>query len=977
MLGRIRFTALELEPGTQMEGSSRLADLSARRPARAAVVLLALAAGMTGLPGRAEEVTFGKDIRPVLEQRCAVCHQGPNAQKGLRVGTVANLLRGGEAGPAVVPGDPDKSLLLAKAGGEKPEMPPVGDPLTPEEIAALRAWISAGAPDDLEGSETGPQTVWWSFRPLSEPPEPEPSSEWEQSAIDGFLLAAMREKGLTPSEPADRRTLIRRLSFDLTGLPPSPDAVQAFVNDSDLAAYEKLVDRMLGSSAYGERWGRHWLDVARFGESNGYEQNHLRDTAWPYRDWVIRSLNEDKPFNRMIVEQLAGDQLAPDDPEVQAATGFLVAGPHDTVGIKNPAGEAQKRANHLDDMIMGTASAFLGLTVHCARCHDHKFDPIRTEDYYRMQAAFAGVWHGERTWDASARVDDFEAAANPLSDAIDRSEVGLEALRDGARIRVEAGRDRILARYRPSVDQSGTEERFDPVEARFVRMTMTKATSGGRQVDLDEFAVWTSGAESRNAALGGKATASSTRIDSASPDTYSPMNLVDGKYDKRWISSGRLPARIQVQLAKNERIERVEWSSDHIGGFRGRFGRSQPEKYKIEVSINGRSWKTVATSDGRLPYSDEAQELLLLHAVFDPEERRSWDAFQKTKREAEKQLQGIEKPGRAFLGRFKQPKEPSFVMVRGDPMNKGDQVAPGSLSTLGNLLEAFELEPDAPESERRLALARWIASDSNALTARVIVNRVWMYHFGQPFVRNPSDFGINGGEPTHPELLDWLASRLVHTHRWRLKPLHKEIVMSAAYRQSGRFREAASRVDRDGAYLWRFPPRRLGAEELRDAILATSGNLDRRMGGPGFRLYRYTVDNVATYYPLEQFTKETYRRSVYHQHARSVKPELLGEFDCPDTALPAPKRISTTSPIQALSLLNNRFILDQAASFAEVVESGADGTDRGRIEHAWQLAFGRAPTDEESAAAIALVATEGIEPLARAILNANEFLYVF
>ena len=290
---------------------------------------------------------------------------------------------------------------------------------------------------------------------------------------------------------------------------------------------------------------------------------------------------------------------------------------------------------------------------------------------------------------------------------------------------------------------------------------------------------------------------------------------------------------------------------------------------------------------------------------------------------------------------------------------------------------SYELAPDAPEGQRRLALARWIASDDNALTARVIVNRVWMHHFGRPFARNPSDFGVNGGQPTHPALLERLAGRLVKQYGWRLKPLHREIVLSAAYRQASAFREEAASVDRDADYLWRFPPRRLSAEEVRDSILAVSGALDRRMGGPGFRLYRYTVDNVATYYPIEEFGPETYRRSVYHQHARSVKPELLGQFDCPDSALSAPKRVSTTTPLQSLSLLNNPFMLDQARLLAErsLREAGED--PRARIERIWRLAFGRAPDSREAAEASAFVVDQGWRLFSLAILNANELIYVF
>ena len=380
----------------------------------AGVYLIALA--LAPIPAQADHASFVDDVLPILERKCVACHQGAGAQKGLRLRSAAEVLAGGESGPAVIPSNPEASLLLAKVVGEQPAMPLAGEALTGAEIDLIRDWIASGAEDDSGQSEAHPDQTWWSLLPLRVPHGHAPASRWEQNAIDGFLLRAMRSLGLEPSDPSDRKTLIRRLSFDLTGLPPEPTEVESFVSDPDPDAYARLVDRLLASPAYGERWGRHWLDVARFGESNGYEQNHLRNSAFPYRDWVVQSFNADKPFNRMILEQLAGDQLAPEDPSVQAATGFLVAGPHDTVGIKNPAGEAQKRANHLDDMIMGTASAFLGLTVHCARCHDHKFDPISNEDYYRMQAAFAGVWHGERTWDDPQAVAAHEESAALLKE---------------------------------------------------------------------------------------------------------------------------------------------------------------------------------------------------------------------------------------------------------------------------------------------------------------------------------------------------------------------------------------------------------------------------------------------------------------------------------------------------------------------------------------------------------------------------------
>ncbi|MBI1352896.1 MAG: DUF1553 domain-containing protein [Acidobacteria bacterium] len=938
------------------------------------VALSALLVAWAAMAG-AQTASFRQNVLPALEKRCALCHQGEQAQQGLRVTSAAALLAGGNSGPAVVAGRPEESLLLAKVSGDKPAMPPAGEGLSAEEIAALRAWIAAGAPDDGSAEDEKRETVWWSLRPWREVAAPETSGDWGRGEIDAFVLAKLREEGLAPSGEADRRTLIRRVTYDLTGLPPTPEAVESFVQDDEPDAYEKLVDRLLDDPAYGERWGRHWLDVVRFGESNGYEQNHLRQTAWPYRDWVIRSLNEDKPYNRMIVEQLAGDQVGVGDPSIEAATGFLVAGPHDTVKIQNPEGEAQKRANHLDDMITATASSFLGLTVHCARCHDHKFDPIRQKDYYRLQSALNGVWHDERNWAEPAEVAAYEAAAEPLRAALKEAGEGLDALRESADARAKAARDEVFGRYRASVDPTETEEAFQPVEARFVRLVIERPTAGRTVADLDELEVWSE--DGRNVALGGKASAKSMRIDEASPETYAAANLIDGKFDKRWVSGGGMPEWVQVELPRAETIAKVSWSSDRLMGFGGRFGRSIPERYRVEVSADGESWKAVASSEGRLPFSDEDRERLLLFAVFSDEERSRWEALEASKESAQKGLNRLEKPARAFLGRFEEPAEPSFVMVRGNPMDHGEQVAPRSLSPLDAMLEGFELAPDAPEAERRLALARWIAADENALTARVIVNRVWMYHFGQPLVRTPSDFGVNGGEPTHPELLESLARRLVQEYGWRLKPLHREIALSAAYRQSSEYREEPAKIDRNAELLWRFPPRRLEAEEVRDSMLAVSGKLDRTMGGPGFRLYRYTVDNVATYYPIREFGPETFRRSVYHQHARSVKPELLGQFDCPDTALAAPKRVSTTTPLQALSLLNNEFALQQAGFLSQRLADEAGDDPAARVERLWRLAFGRAPDAEESARAQALAKAQGWDVLTRATLNANEFVYVF
>ena len=408
----------------------------------------------------------------IIGKNCLPCHNADQKTAGLILDRREGALKGGNSGPALVPHQPADSLLIKKimAG----EMPP-GNPLSNQDREALRQWVEAGAPWSEPVAKAPAKRPrgdmnWWALQPLGKPQVPNPSNipnDWTHTAIDRFIYAKLQEKGLQPSPPADRTTLIRRATFDLLGLPPTPEEVEAFVNDNSPDAYEKLVDRLLDSPQYGERWGRHWLDVIRFGESQGYEQNHLREQAWPFRDYIIKSFNQDKPFTQMILEQLAGDQIAPDDPEISVGTGFLVAGTHDTVTIENIEGKLQQRANDLDDMVSTTGAAFLGLTIGCARCHDHKFDPIQQADYYRIQAAFGGVQHGEREWTTLALKERRAAQEMPLLEKQQQVMAQMNALKEQAKPLVEAQREEITRRLRPAVSARGNEENFAPVTARF------------------------------------------------------------------------------------------------------------------------------------------------------------------------------------------------------------------------------------------------------------------------------------------------------------------------------------------------------------------------------------------------------------------------------------------------------------------------------------------------------------------------------
>jgi cytochrome c553 len=859
----------------------------------------------------------------ILARRCVTCHNREKKTAGIDLSTRAGAMAAGVLGPD----DPLKNRLVRVVTEGK--MPPTGK-LPPAETAALRQWVRSGAAyprEPLEAaSPPGPlaSQPLWSLQPVRRPPVPR--TRWDALAknpLDRFIFDGLARKGLQPSPPASRPALLRRVTLDLTGLPPTPEEAAAFLADSSPDAYEKVVDRLLASPAYGERWAQHWLDVVRYGESHGYEQNHLRPNAWPYRDYVIRALNEDRPYPRFIEEQLAGDVVGKGDPLTEAATGFLVAGVHDTVGNQTEEGTRQQRANDLDDMVAVTGETFLGLTVGCAKCHDHKFDPIPQKDYYRLAAVFAGVRHGERALSLAGQDGTSMGAGN---------------------------------RHR---------EEFPPVTARFLRFTIT-ATVDGTEPCLDELEVYGPEGEKNLALASEGATASASSL-LPGYAAHQVSHLNDGLLgnEHSWISRERGSGWAQVELPQPARVSRVVWSRD--GTEKPRYNDRLPSAYRIEASQDGKEWKTLLSRE--------------------PDPRT-----------------GIVPGMQAYVGQFTPP-DPICVLKRGDVMQRLEEVTPGALSRVpglsGELASGTSAgTPPLPEAERRLALARWLESPQNPLTARVIVNRIWQHHFGRGIVGTPSDFGHNGEKPSHPELLDWLAiafatgdgGRETGTARlpspvsrspaspdpsrpWSLKRLHRLIVTSYAYRQSSATTPRGMAADAGNLLLWRMPLQRMEAEAIRDAVLATSGKLDRRLGGPSFQLYRYRTVNVAIYEPLEEYGPGTWRRSVYRQPARAIRDELLGAFDCPESAQRTPRRESTTTALQALSLLNSPFLIQQAGFFAERVRADAGEKPQAQAARAFRLAFGRPPDAEEGKAAVALVSKDGLPALCRALLNSNEFLY--
>lgn len=928
-------------------------------------------------------VDFERDIRSLLLGRCGECH-GATAQKaGLRLDQKAAAMK------VIVPGKSDASELFRRiTSTDKAEMmPPKGERLSAREIALLKAWIDAGAnwpeTDRAVAEARRADKSWWSLQPLVavEPPTPQGiPAAWAKSPIDRFIFAKLAERNLQPSAPADRRALIRRVSYDVTGLPPTPEDVEAFVKDQSPDAYERLVDRLLNSPQYGEQWGRHWLDVARFGESKGFEQNHIINNLWQYRDYVIRSFNEDKPFSRFIVEQLAGDVVGRGNPAVEIGTAFLVCGPYDSVGNQDETQQKIIRANTLDDLITATSNAFLGVTVNCARCHHHKFDPIPTEDYYRLRAAFEGVIHGERVLATDEEKQRYAAKAQPLEAR--RAELTKEkaALEQRIAERAKAKAAEVTDYALPKITRHFNEHRFAPVAARFVKFKMLAHSDNpksGVNARVDEFELWT---KERNVALatsGAKAFGATSRKaeDLANAEAYGVELVNDGKFGERWFVAA--PAELTIELPRVEIVERIVFSHDRTAAPDTIVSGIGPfvTEYALLVSLDGKEWKAVGDSTSRPPYNEAHLVERFAATVISNEEKQRCATIDAELADINRELKAIPALPVVWAGKFEQPKAMTYVHRGGDPLRRGADVQPASLALLAGALKPFALSADAPENERRLALANWIASDENPLTARVLANRIWHYHFGTGIVDTPSDFGYLGGRPSHPELLDWLARRL-QAHGWRLKPLHREILLSQTYQQSSAHRAEAAQQDGGARLLWRFPPRRLSAEEIRDTMLLVAGKLNLQMGGPSFRLYRYLEDNVATYVPLDKHGPESYRRAIYHQNARSSLIDGLTDFDLPDNASAAPNRISTTSPLQALTLLNHQFTLAMAEALAARVQAEQPQEQRAQIRRAFALAFQRAPTPEEETATSTLIAKYGWRAFGRALLNANELLYL-
>lgn len=952
---------LPSQSGTSAPPRGMIEERTAQNPARVAMpplsstslipLCLCLVVGLT--KAAAEErndrpqVDFAAQIEPIFRQHCLACH-GPKKQESeFRVDLRVTLLKGGDFGePAVVPGRSAESNLIKLVTSLDSDlaMPPEGERLSEREVMLLRTWIDQGAKMP-EGEATKLTTDHWSFQPVVRPEPPKHGGAWAAAEIDAFVLAKLKEAKLQPSPRAAPATLIRRLYFIMHGLPPTPEQVETFeaasVRDPQ-TAFHDLVRDALDSPRYGERWAQHWLDVIRFGETHGFETNRERPNAWHYRDYVIKSLNEDKPYNQFIKEQIAGDALGAD-----VATGYLVAGPHDLVKGQDPNYRLVQRQDELADIIDTTGTTFLGLTLGCCRCHNHKFDPLTQRDYYSMQAVFAGVQHADRSLTRSTETEAKFVAAKMQAE----------------QLRADVQRWMADQGFRSAVSHLHNVEKFPPVEARIVRFTIQETNSS--QPCIDELEIFAGDRNVALAELGAKA-----RCSSALPghEIHKLEHINDGKYGngRSWISNEAGAGWVEIELPETMTIDRIEWARDREGRYKDRIAT----RYVVEAAVEPGKWARVASSDDRLPF---AADTSIAAIKFDGIPASAADIgkelFAKLKA-AEQQRDELAKTPAVYAGTFSQP-GPTHRLYRGDPLAKREEVMPDALEVIGTL----GLEKDTPEQARRVALGEWIADPKNPLTARVMVNRIWQHHFGTGLVDTPSDFGANGTLPSHPKLLDWLADEFVRSG-WSIKHIHKQILFSNTFQQSSTPRDAALAVDAASRLLWRFPPRRLEAEAIRDCTVAVSGVLDTRMGGPGFSGFEVEMENVRHFFPKKSFGPEDWRRMIYMTKVRQERDAVFGAFDCPDLSQVMPKRSRSTTPLQALNLFNSRFMLQQAELLAKrLKEEGGDEAAE-QISLAFQLCFGREPDKTESDVAVAVAAEHGLVAVCRALLNSNEFLFV-
>ena len=880
-------------------------------------ILCLLGAVMAPLTSPAADVSFSKDVRPILEQKCLTCHGSDTPMSNLDLRTREGMLKGGVRGPSVIPGDASESRVYLQISGTEGPLMPMGGALSDDEILALKDWINQGAKWDVDKIEPGVQSAkaadtkagkkagkisaedrnWWAFQqPLRHDKPKVADKRWNRSPVDAFIKAKLEEEGLVPAPRAGKRTLIRRATLDLLGLLPSPSEVEAFVNDKSRDAFKHLVDRLLDSPRYGERWGRHWLDVARYADSGGYEHDYDYPYAWRYRDYVIQALNNDKPYDQFIREQLAGDELDEVTFETLIATGFNRVAP--TVGFRekdNP----QYRYTYLDDMIGTTSRAFMGLTVNCARCHDHKFDPILQTDYYQMMATFFSFVNYDYPLASPEEVAAYEARKSEVQGKIDPLKTRISE---------------IEAPYKDTAFEKRLKD--FPEEIQIAVHTPEAERTPGQKLLAEQV-----------------------------------ITLRARAADVKEL----LPTADQEEIAKlKTEIAALE--------------KQMPEDLPRAMGISDGDYRFApdGRGDEKLPGKGDREDFGVTEGSYLP-----------------------------VAGKPYVPPQ-AFLLPGGDYRTKGEEVQPGFLTVLARGGERTQIPPSSGRisSGRRRALAEWIASEDHPLTARVMANRIWHFHFGRGIVTTPSNFGRTGQPPIYPKLLDWLATEFVRGG-WSIKTMHRLIMNTETYQMASSFPHEANRqADPAGKFLWRFPQRRLEAEAIRDVVLNASGNLNFEMGGKPF--FPPIPESVRLSFNKGKWSMteegpDVWRRSVYSYWKRGLKYPMFEVFDQPDPNVTCEGRASTTVPTQALTLLNNEFVLLQAKHFASRVAEKAGEDAKARIGATYEIALSRPPSPKELDMNLSFLASQtryhegrndaapelaALVDLCDVMLNLSEFIYI-
>ncbi|WP_373651403.1 DUF1549 domain-containing protein [Schlesneria sp. DSM 10557] len=1017
------------------------ADFRLARPALVVGILILTLRGavLLGADAESEQVDFVRDIQPILASRCVDCHGEKSSKSGLRLDVKSTALAGGDSGTVIVPGESSRSQLLERIRStEADRMPPEGDPLSPAEIELIQRWIDQGAawPDGVDKAKLADKYDWWSLKPLVRPGIPSAGQQARfSSPIDAFIVARLQQIGLQLSPEADRRTLARRLYFDLTGLPPDPDEVDAFVADTDPNAYENLVDRLLASPHYGERWARHWLDVVHYGDTHGYDKDKPRPNAWPYRDYVIRAFNTDKPYAQFIHEQLAGDILAPFDADAVTATGFIAAGPWDFIGhAEVPESKTDgmiARMLDRDDMVSNACNTFLSLTVQCARCHNHKFDPVVQEDYYRLQAIFAALDRADRAYDIDPHV------AGKRSELQARQIAARTQLRQLEANVKELGGDELaqLDAQIAAMSQPATH----PLAAQFGYHSQIESTADQAkwvQVDLGQsesiIEVRIVGCHDDFNNIGaGFGFPLRLKIEVSDDESFSgSVTCVRDHTQDELKNPGVTPLRVtfpevQGRFVRVTATRLAERQNDFIFALaelsvfdgtganlaQGKPVRAldsieAPPRWQKSNLVDGYFVGVEPSHEGSLAELTQRREELLKSKVDSLTRKRLSDVQQELA-ETTAQLARLPAQHQVYSGMVYSGSgtftgtgpsggkpRPIHVLARGDVRKPLKEVVPGVVPLRQDQPGELVLPEDHSEGQRRVAFARWITANENPLTWRSIVNRLWLYHFGRGIVDSPNDFGRMGQLPSHPELLDWLAIEFRDGGQ-SFKRLHRLILCSATYRQSSGLDQGGSQptsathpgatrpvnpatVDASNVYLWRMNRRRLEAESVRDAVLHISGKLNPHLGGPAFQDFVVEKPEHSPHYEYQLHDAEDpriHRRSVYRFLVRSQPQPFMTTLDCADPSMSVDKRNETVTALQALAMWNNRLMLTMEKYMAQRVASEQHDL-AGQVRTAFRLALSRSPTPSELDELVAYTESHGLDSLCRVLMNLNEFVFI-